>query len=424
MGPPQRSGALGSAAPMRWGLLSQWFDPEPGPAAVPGVLARALADRGHDISVLTGFPNYPTGRTYQGYRQSLHKVETPQNGVTVHRVPLYPSHDGRAVSRAGNYLSFAASAALQVNRLRDVDAVWVYNSPATVPVVAAQLKRRYGKPYLLHVMDVWPDSVLGSGMVAGLADRVPIERALRAVTARGYDAADAIAVTSPGQVRMLAERGVPPAKLHYRPLWTDEDLYHPRVADRSLLPESVSQAELVWMYAGAMGHVQGIDHAIRAAAATVDAGVHLVLVGQGIAEQGLRELASELGTGNIHFLGQRPASSMGELIAAADVHLVALADTPLLRVTMPSKIQAIMASGRPIIATCVGDAADTVVESGAGLALPPGAEREVASVLRELADQGGTLQKWGSAAHTYYERTFSKAIAVGGVEALLMDMAR
>lgn len=408
---------------MKFGLLSQWYDPEPGPAAVPGVLARALASRGHEISVLTGFPNYPTGQVYPGYKQRLHQVNRPTPGVTVHRTPLYPSHDGRAVSRGANYLSFLASAYAQSgSRLRDMEAVWVYNSPATVPAVAARLKRRYGVPYLLHVMDVWPDSVLDSGMLAGAARRLPIERALKALVTHGYDRADAIAVTSPGQQRLLLERGVPEEQLLYRPLWADEDLFSPRDPDRSLLPEVARDAALVWMYAGAMGHVQGIEHAIRAAAQTADVGVHLVLVGQGIAEASLRSLAYELNARNVHFMGRKPPSTMGDVTAAADVHLVALADTPLLRVTMPSKIQSIMASKRPIIATCTGDAAQTVNESGGGIAMAPGEVAELVAVLRQLAARPEMLREWGAAARQYYERTFSRSVGVESVESLLRAM--
>src|SRR4051794_5829261 len=95
---------------MRLGVLSQWFAPEPGGGAVPTVLANGLVDRGHDVQVLTGFPNYPTGRVYPGYRQALGFRETLQPSLDVRRVPLYASHDPRAARRSLNYLSFAGSA--------------------------------------------------------------------------------------------------------------------------------------------------------------------------------------------------------------------------------------------------------------------------------------------------------------------------
>src|SRR5687767_10677407 len=125
---------------MRIGILSQWYDPEPGPASVPGVVARGLRDAGHEVVVLTGFPNYPSGRLADGYRQQLHLVEH-LDGIEVHRVPLYPSHDRSGVRRAANYASFALSAAVAaLPVLGRVDAVWIYNSPITVGLPAAVLR--------------------------------------------------------------------------------------------------------------------------------------------------------------------------------------------------------------------------------------------------------------------------------------------
>ncbi|MFC6152902.1 glycosyltransferase family 4 protein [Nocardioides yefusunii] len=410
---------------MTYGVLTQWFDPEPGPAAVPGVLARELATRGHQIEVLTGFPNYPVGRVYEGYKQSWSAREQVSPGVTVNRVPLYPSHDGGAVGRAGNYLSFAATASMQVvSHLKDCDAVWVYNSPATVPLAARRLKGRAGVPFLLHVMDVWPDSVLHSGMLDGPLGKLPVEKWLTGLVKRGYDAAAHVAVTSPGQRDLLLDRGLSADRVSYVPLWADEDQYHPRDPDRSLLPPQVQDAALVWMYAGAMGHVQRLDRAVRAATAAADAGVHLVFVGQGIAEQDLKALVAELGAPNVHFMGRREPSEMGDLIAAGDAHLVSLDDSPLLRVTMPSKIQSIMASGRPIIATCSGDAADVVRSSGGGVVVGPDEDDRLVDALLELAGSSGTLDTWGQTARRFYEKTFSRERGVDAVEATLAEISR
>lgn len=409
---------------MKIALLSQWFDPEPGPAAVPGVLARGLAGRGHAVRVLTGFPNYPVGEVYPGFRQRLDHVETPSPGVEVRRVPLYPSHDANALKRVANYASFAASADLWATRhLGAADAAWVYNSPAPVGSVARRLSRRAGVPFLLHVMDVWPDSVLQSGMLTHGAPRRVAERGLTRMVQDTYAAAAAIAVTSPGQLALLASRGVPEEKLHHVPVWADEELFFPRPADRTLLPEAARDASLVVMYAGAMGHVQKLDTAVRAAAAARDSGVHLVMVGSGIAADGLHGLAQELGADNVHFTGPRPSGEMGDLTAAADLQLVALADTPLLRVTMPSKVQSIMASGRPILASCVGDAADVTERAGAGVAVSPGDEAEMTAVLQDLATRPDLLRAWGASGRRYYEDTASRARAVTSVEDILSGIA-
>jgi colanic acid biosynthesis glycosyl transferase WcaI len=390
---------------------------------VPSVLASGLRARDHDVRVLTGFPNYPQGAIYDGYAQRWRGRERLPDGVEVHRVPLYPSHDGRSLPRGLNYLSFAASAGTAARRaLADRDCLWVFNSPGTVPLVAARERRRRGLPYLLHIMDVWPDSVLESGMVAGRPGKA-LAAALDRVVGHGYAHASRIAVTSRGQADLLVSRGVPADKVEYCPVWVDEEVFRPRAHDRAVLPEAARSAGRVLMYAGAIGHVQQLDLAVRAAADVQDTGLHLVLVGSGIAEQGLRDLTHELGAANVHFLGRRPPGEMGVLGAAADAHLVSLADSPLLRITMPSKLPAVLAMERPVVMVGSGDAADVVREAGAGLVAT--SYPELVDALRQLAAAPDEdLRAWGSAGRRCYEQEFSLERGVSAVESMLQDMAR
>lgn len=408
---------------MRFGLLSQWYDPEPGGGAVPGVLASGLADRGHDLKVLTGFPNYPQGRIYAGYRQHWRHVETPRPGVTVRRVPLYPSHSANPAARATNYLSFGGSALAHARSFfADREALWVYNSPAPVGAVARQVRKRLGIPFLLHVMDLWPDSVLDSGMLSsGSAYRLA-DAVLGGVVRRTYDAASLVAVTSPGQKRLLLERGVSEHKLIYIPVWANEDIYRPRPAQREALPEPSREADVVLMYAGAMGHVQRLDTAIRAAV-QAEPWLHLVMVGTGVAEPSLRELVKDLGATNVHFMGPQPPERMGDIASAADVHLVSLDDTPLMRITMPSKVQAIMALGRPIIGTCAGDAAAVIEAAGAGVALSPGDDAGLHAALRHILGDKEQLRSWGASARRHYDAEFARARAIDRVERALLQIA-
>lgn len=408
---------------MKVGMLSQWFAPEPGGALVPTVIARELVQRDHVVKVLTGFPNYPVGAIYPGYRQAWRHREVI-DGADVRRVPLYPSHDDRASQRAGNYLSFAASALTQAKRhLGDADALWVYNSPAPVPLVAAHLARRGGVPYLLHVMDIWPDSVLESGMLPGRLGSAA-ERSLTSMVNRGYKEAARIAVISPSQIDLLVERGVPRKRLTYLPLCADEELFHPRPADRSLLPEAAQGADVVLMYAGAMGHVQDLGTVVDAVAAIRGDKVHLVFVGGGVAEDGLRTRADSLRADNIHFLGRRPAEQMGDLTAAADAHVVALADTPGMRRTMPSKIASILCSQRAIVATCAGDAASAVAQSQGGIVVAPGDVHGLRTALEDLASAPDTLRNLGLRGHAYYNDVLSQRAIVDRVEDELAAIAR
>jgi colanic acid biosynthesis glycosyl transferase WcaI len=147
---------------MKFGILTQWFDPEPGGGAIPGALARALASRGHEVTVLTGFPNYPSGEIYPGY-SIRSKQDGWQDGVRLRRVALYPSHDTSSAHRMLNYGTFAVSATtLGLPIFRGLDAIWVYNSPASIAAPMWAAKYLLGVPHVLHVMDLWPDSIFVS----------------------------------------------------------------------------------------------------------------------------------------------------------------------------------------------------------------------------------------------------------------------
>src|ERR1035437_193604 len=181
---------------MRVLLLTQWFEPEPTLKGL--VLARALRDRGCEVEVVTGFPNYPGGNLYPGYKGRLIQRETI-DGFPVTRLPLYPSHDNSAMHRIMNYVSFAASAALfLVTRRRTVDIVYAYHPPLTVGLAAALLKKIRGVPFVYDIQDIWPDSLSSSGMLTDSRVLSIVERACQWV----YAAADRIVVLSPGFERL------------------------------------------------------------------------------------------------------------------------------------------------------------------------------------------------------------------------------
>lgn len=245
---------------MRIGILSQWFDPEPGPASLPGVYAREFIASGHDVSVLTGFPNYPTGRIYEGYRLCRRRRER-RDGAAVTRVALYPSHNASALGRISNYASFAVSAtASGGSALRGADAVWVYNSPVTVGLPLLWHTKAGRTPFFLHVQDLWPDSLIESGMMPrgrlGRLASVAVDRVVR-LTERQ---AAIVGVSSRGMREVILERHprVDPSKLVYAPNPTNEELFRPAAVVRDELGLPVEEAGTVeLMYAGAIGEVQG-----------------------------------------------------------------------------------------------------------------------------------------------------------------------
>ena len=385
-----------------------------------------LRRRGHEVEVVTGFPNYPGGHFYPGHRPTLWHRETI-DGVRVNRVPLYPSHDRSAVHRVANYGSFALSAAtLGTLMSRRADALYVYHPPATVGLPALLWKHTRRMPFVYHVQDLWPDSVVESGMVGNQRAQRALERLLTWWCAQVYRGASRIAVLSPGFKRILAERGVPIEKIEVVPNWVEETLFEPMERDPELAQELGMAGRFNVVYSGNLGHFQGLDTAIRAAARLRHLKLYqLVLIGTGQAEQSLRKLASELALDNVRFVGRRPYTEMGRITALADALLVSLQDRPFFAATIPGKTQVSLACGRPVLMAVRGDAADLINNAGAGITSTPGDEVGLAAAIERLYSlPREELDAMGARGRQYYVSALSLDQGARRLETLLDAAAR
>ena len=215
--------------------------------------------------------------------------------------------------------------------------------------------------------------------------------------------------------RLLVERGVPHEKVDVIYNWVDEEVFRPK-------PVRLDADAFTLMYAGNLGDVQGLDVLVRALAALSDlADLRVVLVGDGVAREALARLAGNLGVaGRITFTGSRPVTEMAGLMATADVQLVSLKDLPLFHATMPSKVQAILACGRPVVISAPGDAAELVRASGAGLVAAPGDVTSMADAIRRAhALRGAPLEAMGRAGRDFYQRELSASVGAARMEAAL-----
>jgi glycosyltransferase involved in cell wall biosynthesis len=410
---------------MRTLFLTQWFDPEPG--AIRGLpLARWLRSRGHDVRVLTGVPNYPGGRVYPGYRIRLWQREV-MDGVPVLRVPLYPSHDASALGRVTNYGSFSfAAATLGTALVGPADVAYVYHPPATVGLPAMMLRMFRGIPFVYHIADMWPESVVESGMLGGAAIRRIVQLLLSVWCRTVYRQASAITVLSPGFKRLLVERGVPGDKIHVIYNWTDETMFHPVPRDERLARDLGLTGRFNIVYAGNLGPLQGLDAVIRAAARVRSKRtIQIVIVGAGQREAELRTLARSIGADNVRFLGRRTYREMPRICALADVHLIHLKDLPVFRATIPSKTQVALACARPVLMAVNGDAADIVRKAGAGVTCPSEDEIKLAEAMAALAEtERDELQAMGERGRRFYIDEMSLDIGARYMDGLLKGAAR
>lgn len=401
---------------MRIAVVTQWFPPEPG-TVVASAIATGLASRGHEVHVLTGFPNYPTGVLHPDYPLRPYRREQV-GSVTVHRAPLHPSHDRSAVQRMLNYVSFAASSTVVGwTRLPRPDAWLVYSSPATAAMPALLSRWPRHAPTCLIIQDLWPDSVTQSGFVGSGRVVAGIERVLNRFCSWTYRQASGIGVISPSMRDILIHRGVPSSKIFDTPNWIDDEHVSAISPDGRAalgLPEG-----RLFMYAGNVGELQGLDPLIEAFGHVPEA--QLVVLGDGVARERLQALAKTSRLDNVRFLGSLPSERVGAYIHASDVQIVSLQDTPLLRATMPSKVQSSFAFGKPVLAHAAGDVAALIDHQHAGVVAPPGDLEGTVSAIRSLVSSTDPrLAEMGSNARALFEEQFSADAGLDRLEAMLM----
>lgn len=390
---------------MRILYITQWFQPEP---AFKGIdFASALAASGHDVEVVTGFPNYPGGRVYPGYSLHPYRREV-MNGIRIHRLFLHPSHDQSSIGRALNYLSFFLSVLVfGLIRGRKYDAVYVYHPPITPGLAAAIFTRLYRRRFIIEIQDLWPDSVGASGMAGGRVTAI-----LGRLCGVVYRMADHIVPQSDGMRARLIERGVPAAKLSRIYNWAT---YIPPAADEH--PETPPQfaGHLNVVYGGNLGQAQSLDSLIDAfdIARRKAPELRLHLFGDGIERERLARRAATRPDGDLVLHGAVSRDRMDRIFDAADILAVHLKDDPLYTITIPSKTQHYLACGKPIIAGLAGEAAVILQRSGGAVVCAPDDVAAMAAGLERLATMSSSERaEMGQCARACYDEFFSMDRAV------------
>lgn len=383
-------------------LLTQWFEPEP---TFKGLtFARALQTQGLAVEVATGFPNYPGGKLYPGYRVRAWQREM-HDGVRVTRLPLYPSHDGSALRRIANYLSFGAAAFLYILfRRRQADVIYAYHPPLTVALAAVTAGWIRRVPVVVDIQDMWPDTLRATGMLQNVRVLATVGRVCGFV----YRRAAQITVLSSGFKRLLVERQVPPHKVEVIPNWCDEDAL---ARPQGVLPPGFPGPErFKVLFAGNMGRAQALDTVVNAAEILASSAprVCFVMLGGGIEVQRLKQAVTTRGLTNVVFLPAVPMNEVGHALKAADALLVHLKRDPLFSITIPSKTQAYMAAGRPVLMGVDGDAARLVQEAACGVSLESEDPRALAQAVAELeALPPAELAAMGQRGQTFYQQHLS-----------------
>lgn len=347
---------------MRILAVSQYYWPEPFNVSE---ICEELATRGHEVTVLTGLPNYPEGEYYAGY-SSKGPFEEVHNGVRVLRVANRPRHRG-ALARVVNYYSFAERAKLAARKLpNEYDVVLAFTIS---PVMSAEPANTAAKsmriPLINYVIDLWPECLLAGG----IRRESPVFKYYRGVSKRVYGKADRFLVTSPGFVPYLSDLIGHSINATLLPQFAEDSFFED---GETAVPEGYSSDKFNLTFAGNVGTAQAVDCIVRAAS-LVDPAEELVfhIVGDGSELVRCKELAAELSCNNVIFHGRHDITEMPSYYAASDAMIASFADMPVLALTLPRKVQSYMAAGKPVIATAPGETKRVIEEARCGLVCNP-----------------------------------------------------
>ncbi|MBI6855465.1 glycosyltransferase family 4 protein [Pseudomonas cichorii] len=382
-------------------------------------LVRDLSAKGHEVTVLTGLPNYPEGKVFESYREKPEGF-SQYCGAEVIRVPLVP-RGKRSLTLVLNYLSFFISAStLGAFKLRGrkFDTIFVYAvSPVMAAIPALVIGRLKRAPVFVWVLDLWPETlravgVLQQPLLLGLVGKV---------VSWIYNRTDYLLLQSHGfldNVRRYCTRPITDDRLVYFPSWAEDDFSSSSPPMCDLIKSDPNVFTVV--FAGNLGEAQDFPAVLDAAESLrASNAVRWVIVGDGRMSEWIAEQIATRQLDNVHLLGRHPLEAMPGLFAQADALLVSLKTNDVFEKTIPGKVQAYLASGRPILGMINGEAARVINESGAGFACDSGDAQGLAAITRALADAGQTQREsMGLAGRTYYEQHYAKGNLLMRLETL------
>jgi glycosyltransferase involved in cell wall biosynthesis len=394
-------------------FVTHYFHPEVGaPQSRLLDIAAGLAARGHEVTVVTGFPNYPDGVIQPPYRGRRFQVER-LGDIRIVRAPVYPAPNRGVSRRLVNHLSFAATSMVAALGTGRADAAIVETPPLFTAVAGVAIAAFKRSPLLLNVADLWPDAAIQFGALRHPAVIAPA----RALERFAYRHAAVIAVPTPGLERRLLARGYAAARLLVVPHGVDPARF-PRDPDARPVPGRL-------VYCGTIGMGHAVGSLIEAARLLERDGLRfeLLLVGDGAERAELEARVRRWGLRSVVFAGRRPRDELPALLASAELVVATQRDAPLLADALSTKVLEYMAAARPVVAAAAGWTADVVTSAGAGIVCPPEQPEALAAAIAELAGDPERAQAMGLAGRRYVEANLTRAVAIDRLDRALVSMA-
>jgi glycosyltransferase involved in cell wall biosynthesis len=393
--------------------VSQYFPPEMGaPAARAAELACHWSEAGHDVSVLTGFPNHPTGVVPQEWRSRLRRLTFREQfgRATVFRTWLWPLPNRKTHERVRNYASFFVSASIRGLGIPRPDVI-IGSSPQLLVALAGWwLSFARSLPFVFEVRDLWPESLTGVGI--GNEDSL-LHHGLSAIARFLYHRSDLIVVVSPAFREHLVEHWqVSPKKIAVVENGVESHTFKPMDAssDEALRRELGAEGKFLVSYIGTMGNAHGLETLLDAARTlqSSNPNVQFLLVGEGAEKAQIQSRAQSNGLTNVQFLDQQPRARIPALISASNACLVLLKKADIFKTVIPTKMLEFMSCARPVILAVEGQAQHIIEEANAGIAIAPQNASALAEAIARLATDHNLCQMLGQNGRLYIEKNFSR----------------
>ncbi|WP_104492044.1 glycosyltransferase family 4 protein [Acinetobacter indicus] len=386
---------------MRILYITQFFNPEPSFKGLK--FAKDMQKYGHEFEVLTGFPNYPEGKIYTGYKLKPYQHEVLE-GIAVHRVWLYPDHSGSVLKRIANYVSFFITALIAgLFLIRKFDAIHVAATPLNVGLVGVILGKIFNKPVLSDIQDIWPDSLAATGMLKN-------PKTLKFISYFcnwSYRNSKKITVISKGFRDLLVQRGVPENKIEVIYNWSGLEGVVPTGNHQLKYVENTFNVT----FAGNMGKAQDLANVISVAKLLSKTHPEIIFnfIGDGVEKQEIMNLVAKEKLKNVIFYDRVTSSEVINYLEQSDCLLISLKKDPLFEITVPSKTQAYLSLGKPVISTVLGNAADLIRKADAGYIVEPADPHQLAEVIIKMSvlSKADLAQK-GLNAKEFYIKNLSR----------------
>jgi len=394
------------------------------PAARASELARHWAGMGHEVTVLTGFPNHPTGVVPEDWRPRLHRLRYNEtlDGVRVVRTWLWPLPNRKAHERIRNYVSFFTSAAISGLTLSKPDVI-IATSPQLLCALSGWWLAYWKRvPFVFEVRDLWPESLAAVG--AG-GEGTLLHRVLGAIAGFLYRHADRIVVVTPAfKDHLIRHWNVPKEKISIVENGVETDLFLPDSSAANLRRELNLEGRFLICYIGTMGNAHGLDTLIAAAQDLQNSMPNAIflLIGEGAEKQRIVELAAVRGLVNLQFLGQQPRENIPAYVSAADLCLVMLKKTELFKTVIPTKLLEYMACERPVIVAVDGQARQIIEEANAGVFVEPENHSALSQAILDLAQDPKRRLRMGTNGRQYIINKLSRKKTAQDYITVLQEM--